>query len=119
MLTAVILGAFGAHGLKELISKESLEVFKTGVFYQFIHALSILLVVILAKTFDIEKLKYSVYFFITGILLFSGSLYFLSTKSATGFNVSFLGPVTPLGGLMFIIGWFFIVVTILKSKNLK
>lgn len=118
MLTAVALGAFGAHGLKAIISETSLEVFKTGVFYQFIHALAIFIVVILRKIFDLEKLKTSIIFFIIGILFFSGSLYLLSTRETTGLAVSFLGPITPIGGLFFMLGWGFIAFEILRSKKI-
>lgn len=117
MITAVAFGAFGAHGLKAIISESSLEVFKTGVFYQFVHALGIFIAVILSKIYQIERLKTSIIFFIIGILFFSGSLYLLSTREATGLAVSFLGPVTPIGGLFFMLGWGFMALEIWKTKK--
>lgn len=117
MLTAVMLGAFGAHGLKQLVLPENIVTFKTGVFYQFIHALSILLLVILSKLFKMPQLKYSIWFFTLGIIFFSGSLYLLSIKSLLAINTSILGPITPLGGLLFIIGWFLAIVFTIKNKK--
>lgn len=119
MLTAVMLGAFGAHGLKEIVSPENIVTFKTGVFYQFVHALSILILVLTSKVFKIDKLKYSIWFFTAGIFLFSGSLYLLSIKSLLSINTSILGPITPLGGLLFIIGWFLVIFFTIKNKNFK
>ncbi len=115
MLTAVMLGAFGAHGLKEMISTENITVFKTGVFYQFVHAISILIAAIMIKVYKVEKLKYSICFFSLGIIFFSGSLYLLSTSVATGLNVKMLGPITPIGGLFFIVGWLVMIIAMLKN----
>ena len=118
MLTAVALGAFGAHGLKAILSETSLEVFKTGVFYQFVHALGIFIAAILSKLFDLQKLKTSIIFFTIGILFFSGSLYLLSTREVTGLAVSFLGPITPIGGLFFMLGWGFMALETWRSKKI-
>ena len=118
MLTAVILGAFGAHGLKTSLSGSSLEVFKTAVFYQFIHSLGIFVVIILSKLYDLKKLKYSFWLFTLGIIFFSGSLYFLATKSVTGFGPWLFGPMTPIGGLFFVLGWVWMIVVFLQKKNL-
>lgn len=118
MITAVTLGAFGAHGLKAVLTDSELEVFKTGVFYQFIHALGIILVIVLSKIYDLPQLTRSFYFFATGILFFSGSLYLLSTQSAMGVSMRFLGPITPLGGLLFIIGWAWMAWVVFKSKKI-
>lgn len=118
MFTAVALGAFGAHGLKQLLTGSELEVFKTGVFYQFIHALGIFLIVILSKIYDLPKLKISFYFFALGILFFSGSLYLLSSQNALGVSLRFLGPITPIGGLFFMLGWAWMAWTILKTKKI-
>ena len=118
MLTAVMLGAFGAHGLKEIIEPSSIQTFKTGVFYQFVHGLSILIFVIFMKIFSLEKLKHSIILFTIGILFFSGSLYLLSIKSIIETDISFLGPITPIGGLFFIIAWLLALMNILKSKEI-
>lgn len=93
---AVVAGAFGAHGLSSKIPAASLEVWKTGVLYQFIHVFAIL---------ALGANHRSNIFWLLGILLFSGSLYVLSTNSLHGLNPSWLGPVTPVGGLLFILGW--------------
>lgn len=98
----VILGAFGAHGLRDTLEPRLMQTFETAVQYQLIHALALLLVSIMylqvgrALAFEI-----SLYAFMAGILLFSGSLYGLVLT-----DMRWLGPVTPLGGLCFIIGWF-------------
>ena len=113
---AVILGAFGAHALKEKLSPEQLQVFDTGVRYQFYHAFALLVIGLLAEKYNSSFLNYSGYLFLTGIFLFSGSLYLLSTKNLFGMEGwKFLGPITPLGGLCFIAGWIFLVISVLKK----
>jgi uncharacterized membrane protein YgdD (TMEM256/DUF423 family) len=97
---AVMLGAFGAHGLKKIISPDMLEVFKTGVQYQFYHTFALFVVGILMQFGKSKALKWSGYLFISGIVLFSGSLYILAI---TGIKV--LGAITPIGGVAFIAGW--------------
>jgi len=107
---SVILGAFGAHTLKEQLAPEQLQVFETGVRYQFYHALAIILCGILAEKF---KLRPSVLLFSSGIVLFSFSLYLLSCRQLLGIESwTWLGPVTPLGGLLFIAGWGMMIVKI-------
>ena len=102
----VIIGAFGAHSLKSRIPPESLEVLKTGVQYLFIHSLACVLIASLSgKVQGDRMLKWSGLSFIAGIILFSGSLFILSTKAVTGIDISAIGLVTPLGGLCFITGW--------------
>ncbi len=105
MALAVILGAFGAHALADRLEAHQLEVYKTGVFYQFVHSLGILIVGLLSLHISEVKLRWVIIYFGLGILFFSGSVYLLSTSSITGIPRSFLGPVTPLGGLLFIAGW--------------
>lgn len=105
MAFAVILGAFGAHALADRLESHQLEVYKTGVFYQFVHSLGILIVGLLSLHISEVKLRWVIIYFGLGILFFSGSVYLLSTSSITGIPRSFLGPVTPLGGLLFIAGW--------------
>lgn len=106
---AVGLGAFGAHGWKEILTaNDSLETFKTGILYHFIHGLAIVLTSL--SPFHNEKsIKAISIIFFSGILLFSGSLYFLSL-----FAWSWLGPITPIGGLSFLAGW---SILILNSKD--
>jgi len=93
---AVVAGAFGAHALAERIPSTSLEVWKTAVLYQFIHVLAIL---------SLKAHVRTILYWFSGILLFSGSLYVLSTSGLHSVNLSWLGPVTPIGGLLFILGW--------------
>ena len=114
---AVVLGAFGAHALKANLEPEQLQVFETGVKYQFYHSLALILLGILFEKFNSQATVYSGYFFLAGILFFSGSLYLLSTKSLLGIESwKFLGPVTPLGGLCFILGWILLFISVFKHK---
>ena len=102
---AVILGAFGAHALKDNLSIERLAAYKTGILYHFIHCIAMFCVAILIDKYNSSNLKKAFTFFGIGILLFSGSLYLLTTQDLLGLNLSLLGPITPIGGLFFIIGW--------------
>jgi len=101
----VVLGAFASHGLKKKISPDMVSVFKTGVDYQFYHSFALALVGLSLMVSDIDQSKFLTWSFIcfgTGIVLFSGSLYLLALTQKKIF-----GPITPLGGLFFIIGWLF------------
>lgn len=100
---AVLLGAFGAHALRNLISEDSIQVWKTASFYHFIHVIAALICLLIPGNEGHKK--WAFYFFFWGTVCFSGSLYMLSTKTAHHFSVGFLGPVTPLGGLLLTIGW--------------
>jgi uncharacterized membrane protein YgdD (TMEM256/DUF423 family) len=112
----VILGAFGAHALKEKLAPEQLQVFETGVRYEMYHAFALVVVALLYDKFNQQYLNYSGYLFIAGILFFSGSLYLLASKNLLGIESwGFLGPITPLGGLCFISGWIFLVVSVFKN----
>jgi len=108
----VVIGAFGAHGLEPVLTRyDHLDTYETAVKYQFYHTLAILLLGVLMRTFQEEKyLKYSVLCFFTGIIIFSGSLYVLSLT-----NLSWLGAITPLGGLAFILGWIFLFIGVWKK----
>src|SRR5690606_9420821 len=108
---AVAIGAFGAHGLEPILSKyKRLETFETAVKYHFYHTFAILIVgVLLTIEQENKKLVYSVYSFLAGIFIFSGSLYFMSLT-----NITWLGAVTPLGGLAFMLGWIFLFVGVKK-----
>jgi uncharacterized membrane protein YgdD (TMEM256/DUF423 family) len=104
---AVILGAFGAHALKQSIPADALVVYETGIRYQFYHSLALLAVALLYKKIPGQWLYWSAVFFICGIFLFSGSLYAITAvKAANGPNITPLGVVTPVGGLSLIAGWF-------------
>lgn len=116
-MLAVMLGAFGAHALKEKLTPELLQVFETGVRYQFYHSFAIFI----AGYFSVEhkSAKWAGIFFLTGILFFSGSVYLLSVRDIIGFeHYKWIGPVTPLGGLCFITGWLLLAISFMK-KNLK
>jgi uncharacterized membrane protein YgdD (TMEM256/DUF423 family) len=107
---AVMLGAFGAHGLKKIISPDMLAIYQTGVQYQFYHTFALLTVGVLMHWNKSKALKWSAYLFIAGIFLFSGSLYVLAI---TGIKV--LGAITPIGGVAFIAGW--IALALHKKKK--
>ena len=106
--TAVAIGAFGAHDLREKLSAEMLEVYKTGVLYQFIHTIVLLL---LALT-DFINSKVSSIFFLIGIILFSFSLYIYSIS-----GIQFLAMITPVGGVCFLIGWLWFIVEVVRLKG--
>ncbi|MES2590014.1 MAG: DUF423 domain-containing protein [Bacteroidota bacterium] len=114
----IILGAFGAHGLKEKISLEKLNSFETGVKYQMYHGLAFLVLAFLVPNFDFS-VKYAFYFMLLGVILFSGSIYFLAIQEMIGLSISkILGPITPFGGLFLIISWLILIVNIFKQKVL-
>jgi uncharacterized membrane protein YgdD (TMEM256/DUF423 family) len=108
---AVGLGALGAHALKNqlpggLITPDQLNGFDTAVKYQMYHTLAMLLIVLLKKWYGNKFLNVAYHLFFWGIILFSGSLYFLCTRNLLGAEwLRFLGPVTPLGGICFVGGW--------------
>ena len=104
---SVGLGAFGAHGLERLVTPERLEIFHTGVRYSFYHtfALGLAAALFTVPAVDTRRLVAAVWLWIAGIALFSGSLYLLSLREVHGLPVAFLGPVTPVGGLLLIGGW--------------
>lgn len=109
---SVIIGAFAAHGLKQMLAPELIDVVKTGVQYQMYHALALLLVALwLSHKPAARGLKAGGLAFILGSLLFSGSLYALALGAPR-----WLGPVTPLGGLCFLIGWLLLLVAAWRSK---
>lgn len=107
----VMIGAFGAHGLKEKLSEYALGVYKTGVEYQFYHTFALLVVGLIALKFPSGLLTASGWAFTAGILIFSGSLYALALS-----GVKVLGAITPIGGLIFIIGWALLAAAVLKAS---
>ena len=117
-LLSVVLGAFAAHGLKAQISEHYLSVFQTGVHYQAIHGIGLLLCGLFAFQISRETkaptfwLKLTALSFSFGILFFSGSLYALAIT-----QIKWFGPVTPLGGLFFIAGWCCFIIAIVKSER--
>ena len=112
-LTAVILGAFAAHALKEILSNNQLASFETGVRYQMYHGF-----VLLFTGFTFDKIKNTAIIsklFIIGTLLFSLSIYLLNLQVLIGTPLSFLGPITPIGGMLLIIGWFIFLLSLFKK----
>jgi uncharacterized membrane protein YgdD (TMEM256/DUF423 family) len=116
---AVILGAFGAHGLEKVTMDEKiLHSYQTGVQYQLYHALALLITAIVYFRFPFRSIKWAGNCFITGIFLFSGSLYlltFLKIQDSTA--IRFAGPVTPLGGVFFIAGWLLLLIGVSGIKT--
>lgn len=113
---AVALGAFGAHGLKKLVDADTVAVYQTGVQYQMYHALALIAVGILIQRMDHSLFHYAGFFFIGGVVLFSGSLYLLSSFRALNKTVpGFIYPMTPLGGILFILGWILLLFALLKK----
>lgn len=117
-LTAVTIamGAFGAHGLKDMVDASALTTFETGIRYQMYHCLA-LLVLGLAPSVP-EKIKKTVFWlFLLGIVFFSGSIYLLALNSVLPFNAAKIGFITPIGGLLFILGWFWFAYKMLALKK--
>ena len=111
-LLAVILGAFGAHGLKSVLAAETLTSFETGVRYQMYHAL------LLIGVANFSRLQNTMmyWFFLLGVVCFSGSIYLLSLDELAGLDFSSIALVTPLGGALLIVGW---TLFIFKASKLK
>ncbi|MDM1292920.1 DUF423 domain-containing protein [Sphingobacterium sp. N143] len=109
---AILLGAFGAHAFKKILSTEKLASFEVGVRYQMYAALT-LLVIGFNFSFEYQSEQVIYYLITSGTLLFSGSIYFLSFAEYWKKNLKFLGPITPLGGLLMIAGWVAIIIRFL------
>ena len=105
----VVLGAFGAHGLKDKLSEKMLTNYMTGVEYHFYHTFALLAVGLLALKFQSGLLTASGWLFVVGILIFSGSLYAMAPTGITK-----LGMITPIGGLAFIVGWILLAVSVIR-----
>ncbi|MGB2685105.1 MAG: DUF423 domain-containing protein [Olleya sp.] len=115
-LLSVVLGAFGAHGLKALVSAEAVQSYETGVRYQMYHAL--LLLVVGSHNLVSSKSKTIIFYLVlSGIILFSGSIYGLATNTLTTFNFKLIAFVTPIGGLLLILSWVILLINILKIKQ--
>ena len=113
-LLAVVFGAFGAHALKKKLTPDLLHSFETGVKYQMYHAI-VLLILGFNLGFDKALDTYIVNCFVFGTLLFSFSIYGLCLSAASGKKLRFLGPVTPLGGLLLVLGWLLLLYSFLSS----
>jgi uncharacterized membrane protein YgdD (TMEM256/DUF423 family) len=115
-MTAIILGAFGAHALKKHLTIEQLTSFETGVKYQMYHALFLLFLGM--NSLVAEKTKKAVFLLVVfGVIFFSGSIYLLTTKAITGIDFKFIGIITPVGGTLLIVGWSVLFWKIWKSKG--
>jgi uncharacterized membrane protein YgdD (TMEM256/DUF423 family) len=115
-MTAIILGAFGAHALKKVLNLEQLNTFETGVKYQMYHAL-FLLFVGLSQSIAEKTKKVIFYCIVVGVLFFSGSIYLLATNNLTAFNFRKIGFITPIGGLILIVGWIWLFIDFYKKKR--
>ena len=109
MALVIVLGAFAAHALKQILDEYGNDIYKTANYYHFIHSLGLIIVGLLQQQFEIN-LSISGYSFLLGIILFSGSLYAIAL---TGFK--YLGIITPIGGLFFILGWVLLAIKFYKS----
>ncbi len=113
MALAVAFGAFGAHIVQDILTPERFQVYQTGVEYHFYHALGLLILGAVSYHIpDSKWIKWSGFAFITGIIIFSGSLYLL-----TLIDLGRLGMITPLGGVAFIAGWIFLAIAAVKSPS--
>jgi uncharacterized membrane protein YgdD (TMEM256/DUF423 family) len=115
-MLAVILGAFGAHALKTKLDEYHHTIYEKAVSYQFYHVIGLFAVVFLATKLETKSLNLAGWFFAAGILFFSGSLYLLATSELLGISSfsKILGPITPIGGLCFIIGWILLLISFTK-----
>ncbi len=114
-LLAVLLGAFGAHGLEKFVDAKRIDSFNTGVRYQMYHAI-VFLVLGNMSVLTLSSKKWIFYFFIGGVSLFSGSIYLLVIDEIFGKDFSSIGFITPLGGLLLIIGWIVFLFSLAKIK---
>ncbi len=114
-MIAVIFGAFGAHTLKNELTANELSTWDKGVTYQFYHTIALLYLSTFAR-YKNNLINIAYFCFLGGILFFSGSLYLLATRSLTGIDFSQLGIITPIGGLLFILGWLMLFLAALKDK---
>lgn len=114
---AVVLGAFGAHALREILSEKSLALWETAVRYHFYHALALLVIGLLYDRKPASRLRLASRLFVTGFVMFCGSLYFLSFREVAAINLSWLGPITPLGGICFILAWLLLALNPQNNKQ--
>ena len=113
---SVVLGALGAHGLQKIVNAETVAVYQTGVQYQMYHALALLALGILAERTASHWFHYAGVFFISGIILFSGSLYLIVSLKAMNKEITRgIGVLTPIGGILFIIGWILFLIAVIRK----
>ena len=114
---SVLLGAFAAHQLKQVVAADVLQIFETAVRYQMYHALALFITGILYQSFPVKQLRWAGNLFIAGIILFSGSLYFLCFIKHQNISALWVGAITPLGGLCFIAGWVLLALGVVKKTT--
>jgi uncharacterized membrane protein YgdD (TMEM256/DUF423 family) len=117
-LITVLLGAIGAHALIEILSPDQIRSFETGVRFQMFHTLALLAITPLSLKYRIRFFSWAGYCFLAGIIFFSFSIYLLALKdffNAPGLR--YLGPITPIGGLMLMLGWLFLIFAGVKMKT--
>ena len=114
--TGVLLGAFGAHGLKDLVDVSSVMSFETGVRYQLLHAL-FLLFLSMGSQFDVRTVNRIFWLVALGVFLFSGSIYLLATNALTGFDFTKIALLTPLGGTLLIVAWVLLLSAFIRMKK--
>ena len=110
-LLSVVMGAFGAHLLKDSLSDYSKTIYEKAVLYQMFHALGILILTMIQQNLNNVDLSVSIWLFILGIVLFSGSLYILALS-----EIKIVGFMTPIGGTLFILGWIVTIIKVYKSS---
>ena len=114
-MIAIILGAFGAHALKKVLTLDELSTFETGVKYQMYHALFLVFIGIASIS---QKAKKTIFFLVViGVIFFSGSIYLLATNSLTAFDFKIIGFVTPIGGLLLISAWGVLFMNYINKKS--
>lgn len=115
---SVALGAFAAHTLKQKLPEAAVSIFETGVRYQFYHTFALLVTAIVYREYNTPLLRWSGILFIIGIVLFSGSLYFLTYIKGTGMTgFEWVGAITPVGGLSFLLGWTFLFIGVSRKSS--
>lgn len=115
---AVLGGAFGAHALKEILTSEQLISFNTGTRYQLIHAVVLLILSFLISQYQSKHFSIASKLIFWGVILFSGSIYLLTLKNLIGIEaLKFVGPITPIGGLLIIAGWIYVIIGGIKLKT--
>lgn len=113
---AVVLGALGAHALKNILTLDQLSSFETGVKYQMYHAILLVILSLMVKSTSSKYLLIAVNLIFLGVILFSVSIYLLNLKNILGIEfLKFAGPITPIGGVLLVIGWFLLILEGLKK----
>ena len=114
----IVVGAFGAHALKPLLTESQVQVFETGVRYQMYHSFALIIAGVLFGSYPFKHFKFSATFFLIGILLFSGSLYAMTLMNINGqVGLGGLGILTPIGGLFFILGWLMLLIGLFQKNS--